>query len=372
MNRNNLLPLLRRWRVWLVLALSVTVLFVSCALLARAVKNGAAEISRAYESLTIRFSLSGGRDTLSSGASVGLHQIRKLQETRYFSSIECDDISASAMTASSDPVTIWQTFAPTSVAVLEGERTEGYWLTQDVADRLGVSLGDEINVCPYNMTTMEPLLDYGSSYPVTAIIEGGSRFYVPDDVFDKVSGVTGGGRRYYFNSFRFTLRRTHNEKLDSILRELQRIFNGPTSYEWNKYITVDYNAAEVDGMIKPLVKSQASAAFFERIFRRLLPLAVYALEVFSLLGFTNEIGVRRMLGERFAGVFLGIFLPVLVLSLPGYGLAAGLLALLGLTGDVSWTLFFLHLAGTAVLTAALLAALTAAPPLLLLRSREDG
>ncbi|MBQ3708313.1 MAG: hypothetical protein II889_10445 [Clostridia bacterium] len=371
MERSNLSPILRRWRGWLVLALSLAVFFVSCALLARAVKEGAAQIDDAYRSLEIRYSLSGGRDTLSSGCSIGLHQLRQLEAKDYFSVIDCDDISVTAARMNGETISLYYSFAPARLTVLEGERADGYWITPDLAEKYGVGVGDNLTIFGYNSGSGEVVDHYYLCLPVTAVIEGSRRVYAPARAFDYFATTLGGDHRYYFNTFRFTLRRSLNPDMEQVTREIQRIFNGPTSHFWNQYITVDYNAAEVDGMIKPLVRSQTSAEFFEKLFRRILPFAVLLPEAIAVLGLSNEIGVRRMLGESYLRVFFGVWLPALVLSLPGYALSAALLALFGLTGDASWTVFRLHLGGTVLLTAALTAALAAQNPLTLLRTREE-
>ncbi|MBO4406398.1 MAG: hypothetical protein J5849_01750, partial [Clostridia bacterium] len=254
------------------------------------------------------------------------------------------------------------------ICVIEGNLAEGIWLPAERAAALGVTVGDTVTAY-----TGAGLGGGKRSYeiPVAAIIDADTA-YMPEESFDRLLEWTDltGNREFWMTDLHFSLKKEYNKKLSEIERELQSLLNTPHPADRNRDVTVNYNASEIDGMLKPLEKTIASAEFFGKLFRAVLPAAAVLIAVLAILALRNEVGVRRFLGEGRGAVFFGIWLPCLALLLPGYLLSLFLL-LTPLGPYVPWDMTLWHLAGTTLVTAVLTALLALMKPLDLLREKND-
>jgi hypothetical protein len=366
--------------VWIALALAVVLLFVSSAWMDKTAADNRAEIDRVYEEMDVHFLLNAGRRSLSPGFTISLYQIRRIEHWEFFEDFGCSPISTGVMTSdtgsllASNWLTVQWVYDPETagIRVLDGELGEGFWMTQDYAERYGVSVGDLMPV--YKSTRGVGGISVSSrEIPVTAIIECPSRgVYMPEESFDELAkwSVSSDAISYTMRDLHFSLKKVYNRRMSEIEKKLQALLNTPNPYDRNRDITVNYNASEIDGMLQPLEKSVASAEFFGKLFRAVLPVVAYMIEIIAMLGFRNEIGVRQFLGESRAAVFCGIWLPVFALCLPGYLLSAAILVLTPLGEQAPWGMTLWHLAGTAALTALLTGILCAVRPLDLLREKE--
>lgn len=379
MTRQNLLPILRRRTVWIVLALAVLLLLVSAAWMDKTAADSRAEINRVYDEMDVHFLLNAGRRSLSPGFTITLHQIRRIEHWEFFEDFGCSPISTGVMTSdtgsllASNWLTVQWVYDPETagIRVLDGELGEGFWMTQDYAERYAVSVGDLMPV--YKSTRGAGGISVISrKIPVTAIIECPVYgVYMSEEGFDDLIKWTGNeSPSYTMTDLHFSLKKEYNRRMSEIEKKLQALLNTPNPYDRNRDITVNYNASEIDGMLQPLEKSVASAEFFGKLFRAVLPVVAYMIEIIAMLGFRNEIGVRRFIGENRAAVFCGIWLPVLALCLPGYLLSAAVLLLTPLGEQAPWGMALWHLAGTAALTALVTGILCAVKPLDLLREKE--
>ncbi len=379
MTRQNLLPILRRRTVWIVLALAVLLLLVSAAWMDKTAADSRAEIDRVYDEMDVHFLLNAGRRSLSPGFTISLYQIRRIEHWEFFEDFGCSPISTGVRTSdtgsllASNWLTIQWVYDPETagIRVLDGELGEGFWMTQDYAERYGVSVGDLMPV--YKSTRGAGGISVISrEIPVTAIIECPVHgVYMSEEGFDDLIKWTGNeSPSYTMKDLHFSLKKEYNRRMSEIEKKLQALLNTPNPYDRNRDITVNYNASEIDGMLKPLEKSVESAEFFGKLFRTVLPVVAYMIEIIAMLGFRNEIGVRQFLGESRAAVFCGIWLPVFALCLPGYLISAAVLLATPLGPHAPWGMAAWHLLGTAVLTALVTGILCAVKPLDLLREKE--
>ncbi|MBR4895449.1 MAG: hypothetical protein IKZ41_03400 [Clostridia bacterium] len=379
MTRQNLLPILRQQRVWIALALAVVLLFVSSAWMDKTAADNRAEIDRVYEEMDVHFLLNAGRRSLSPGFTISLYQIRRIEHWEFFEDFGCDPLRTNVMTSatgrmmSSNWLAVHWVCDPEAagIRVLEGELGEGFWMTRDYAERYGVSVGGLMPVY-MAMSLRSEVRSRSREFPVTAIIECPVHgVYMSEEGFDDLIKWTGNeSPSYTMTDLHFSLKKEYNRRMSEIEKKLQALLNTPNPYDRNRDITVNYNASEIDGMLKPLEKSVESAEFFGKLFRTVLPVVAYMIELIAILGLRNEIGVRQFLGENRAAVFCGIWLPVFVLCLPGYLLSAAVLLLTPLGEQAPWGMTLWHLAGTAALTALLTGILCAVRPLDLLREKE--
>ncbi len=90
MIRQNLLPILRKWKIWLAVFLAAAVFTVSGAWLSREVARNQAEIDRTWEEMTVNFRLGPGRKSLSSTFTLKFAQIRKLIELDCYESFDLE------------------------------------------------------------------------------------------------------------------------------------------------------------------------------------------------------------------------------------------------------------------------------------------
>ncbi|MBQ3708852.1 MAG: hypothetical protein II889_13250 [Clostridia bacterium] len=380
MTRQNLLPILRRRTVWIVLALAVLLLLVSAAWMDKTAADSRAEIDRVYDEMDVHFLLNAGRRSLSTGFTIPIHAIRRIEHWEFFEDFGCSPLSTGIMTSatgqllSSNLLTVQWVCDPEAagIRVKEGELGEGFWMTQDYAERYGVSVGDLMPV--YKATRGAGVISALSrEIPVAAIIECPAHgVYMPEESFDELAKWRMGrdAISYTMTDLHFSLKKEYNRRMSEIERKLQALLNTPNPYDRNRDITVNYNASEIDGMLKPLEKSIASAEFFGKLFRTVLPVVAYMIEIIAMLGFRNEIGVRQFLGERRSAVFFGIWLPSFALCLPGYLVSAAVLLATPLGPHAPWVMAAWHLAGTAALTALVTGILCAVKPLDLLREKE--
>ncbi|MBO7403972.1 MAG: hypothetical protein J6V24_03335 [Clostridia bacterium] len=378
MTRQNLLPILRRCTVWIALALASLLLFVSTARMDKTAADNRAEIDRVYDEMDVHFLLNAGRRSLSSGFTIPLHAIRRIEHWEFFEDFGCSDLSLSIQT---DPkrqfgewMSVFWTYDPEAVGirVKEGELGEGFWMTQDYAERYGVSVGDLMPVYKsvHGAGTISVI---SREIPIAAIIECPKRcVYLPEDSFDELLKWSGYNDNPSFSmtDMHFSLKKEYNRRMSEIEKKLQALLNTPNPYDRNRDITVNYNASEIDGMLGPLEESVESAEFFGMLFRTVLPVVAYMIALIAVLGLRNEIGVRQFLGERRSAVFFGIWLPSFALCLPGYLLSAAVLLLTPLGEHAPWGMVLWHLAGTAALTALVTGILCAVRPLDLIREKE--
>lgn len=374
MKRQNLLPILRRAPFWIAFALAVLLLLVSTAWMDKTAADNRSGIEKVYEEMDVHFLLNAGRRSLSPGFRTSLHAIRTIEHAAYVEGFGCSDLSGSILLDPENRFGEWMTVVWThdpearGIRALKGELAEGIWLPAERAAALGVTVGDTVTAY-----TGAGLGGGKRSYeiPVTAITDADAA-YMPEESFDKLLEWTDltGNREFWMTDLHFGLKKEYNKKLSEIERELQGLLNTPHPADRNRDVTVNYNASEIDGMLKPLEKTIASAEFFGRLFRTALPAAAILIAVLAVLAFRNEIGVRRFLGEGRRAVFLWIWLPSLTLLLPGYLLSL-LLLLTPLGPYVPWSLTLWHFAGTAFITALLTAFLSVMKPLDLLREKND-
>ena len=90
MIRQNLLPILRKWKIWLAVFLAAAAFTVSGAWLSREVARNQAEIDRTWEEMTVNFRLGPGRKSLSSTFTLKFAQIRKLIELDCYESFDLE------------------------------------------------------------------------------------------------------------------------------------------------------------------------------------------------------------------------------------------------------------------------------------------
>ena len=90
MIRQNLLPILRKWKIWLAVFLAAAAFTVSGAWLSREVARNQAEIDRTWEEMTVNFRLGPGRKSLSSTFTLKFAQVRKLIELDFYESFDLD------------------------------------------------------------------------------------------------------------------------------------------------------------------------------------------------------------------------------------------------------------------------------------------
>ena len=355
MIRQNLLPLLRRKKTWITLAAAILLLIVSAAWMDKAVADNQAEMDRAYQEMDVHFSLSPGRRNLSANFSVTRYSLRTIVLKGYFEGFGSAEVWCRNVYWAFDP-------EAAGIRALEGELKEGgVWLPRSIAESEQLGVGDVYTVQP------DPNHSYG--FFVTALIEG-EKIYMPADSFNRLCEYFD-VNRFSLSSLRFDLKKQYNKKTTVIEKELQSLLNTPRPADKNRDVSVNYNAAEVDGMLKPMEKSIESAEFFGKLFRTVLPAVAYAIEFIALIGLRNEIGARKLLGDKPARVFVGIWLPVLALSLPGYLCSSAVLLLTPLRKCAPWRMMLLHLAGTAALIAVVTAVLCALRPLTLLKEKQD-
>ena len=370
MRRQDLLPIIRKKKTWLALAAAILLLTVSAAWMDKAVADNRAEIDKVYEEMDVHFLLNAGRRNLSAGFTVSRYALRTIEHMDYFYDFGCSEIWYSGSTEPKPMgkrITVYWTYDPeaSGIKVLDGELGEGLWLSGKTAEELGLGVGDSLS---FYIVTMP---GHYSEFPVpVAAIISGSKTYISEDSFDSLYdsfGMSG----YYMTDMHFSLKKEYNRKMTKIESELQSLLNTPRPADRNRDVSVNYNAAEVNGMLKPLEKSIESAEFFGKLFRTVLPAVAYAIELIAMIGLRNEIGVRRLLGDSPVSVFFGIWLPVLALCLPGYACSAAVLLFTPLRQCAPWRMMLMHLAGTAVLTAAAAALLCALKPLDLLKENDN-
>ena len=372
------LPLLRRRRIWIAVLLALFVFLLSGALLSRALDLSQEQINKAYDDMDISFRLAPGRTKLSSSFSLNIMQLRDLVRTDW---MENFDVSVSFR----DYVTIREGedgWAMLPVTLTWSNMTEKDFgpPSEGSYDSPGLYISPGLN---------EKLFEQGVGGHAVVPVSGDTERKhtliraispgIPDDVivlswdtFDKIlrdkpwikTGMT-------FNTLTFDVKKERNREIKEIAAFVQKTVNTPHEADWNKYVAVYYNENEIKGMMDPLEKRQESAAFFEKLFRILLPFVVHILEAVAVLYFANEFGVRRLLGEGAGKVFLSLWLPVGILLLAGYGLTVLILTACGLGANVAWGTAGLHLGISLGLTAALSALLTLLDPLTLLKERND-
>ncbi len=373
MRKENLLPILRRRAAWIALAAAVLLLLLSAAWMDRTASSNRARIDRVYEELDVHFLLNAGRRSLSSGFSISLHALREIEHMEYFENFKCGNLSASVLMDENrfgERMTVVWTCDPEAAGIraVEGTLSEGIWLPRETAEKYGVKVGETLTV--YANTMGIGNAKRSREIPVAAITDA-SQAYMPEEDFDSLLDWNNmfANQTFWMNDVHFDLKKEFNRELSGIEQKLQAIVNTPNPQDRNRDVMVNYNASEIDGMLKPLEKSVDSAESFGKLFRTILPAVTYLIEIIALLGLRNEIGVRLFFGERRSAVFLGIWLPSFALSLPGYLLSL-LMLLTPLGPHLPWGMALWHLAGTLALTAAVTAFLTALRPLLLLKEKE--
>ncbi len=373
MNRYNLLPILRRRRIWITLTAALLLLFLSVGLMDKTAADDRAEIERIYKEMDVHFLLNAGRRSLVPGFSISLTKLRRIEHWEYFENFGCSDIYLSVLM---DPnnrlgqtMMIGWTYDPetTGIHVIEGKLDEGIWLPEAKAEQYGVGVGD--------MLTVYSMMSFGVGkraygLPVAAITDA-SVAYLPEELFDKLYDwiYVAYSSDFDMTDLHFSLKKEYNPMMAEIEQKLQALLNTPNPYDRNRDVTVNYNASEIDGMLKPLEKSIASAEFFGRLFRMVLPVVAYVIEFLAVLGFRNEIGVRRFLGDSRTAVFFGIWLPTLLLCMPGY-ICVVILLLTSLGQHISLDMLFWHFLGTVGFTALVTGILCAIDPQALLREKE--
>ena len=413
MKRHDMLPILRRWKAWCALAAAMLILLVSVCWTDKASADSEAGINEIYRQMDVRFVLHGGRRSLTSGFSISITDLREIMSWDYFESFGGSDLVQTFSASDSrkqNNALLQVRWTPdpdaAGFSVLEGELGEGIWLCEQAASELSVGAGKDILFQARSM-------GYGSgegvpfTAKVTAVISG-TENYMPIETFEKAVKwyQAYGNPTFYMNDLHFSLKKKYNFKMSTIEQKLQSLLNTPHPANRNRDVSINYNASEIEGMLRPLERSLNSSQFFGKLFRIVLPLVAYVLEIIAVLGLRNEIGVRRFLGDGGRAVdvdvrvlrhyedtgedregsirfipavlrlwrklkfFAGIWLPVFGLCLPGYLLCL-LLLLTPLGEHIPWQMAGLHLAGTAVLTSAIIAVLCAADPARLLRERDN-
>ena len=389
----NLMPILRKRRLWAAFAAVVLLLLISVAFMDRTADGSRREMERTIEEMSVTFRLSGGRRNDSTAFSVEFSKLRQLQHMEYFENFVGGGLSLTVVAGENvtevqkeDPtkipeyLTVFSVPDPASLglSLLEGDLGEGIWLPRELAEKYGVSAGDDLTVFRPSMGKRGTT---GYDLHVAAVTDS-AKTYASEACFDSlfefcntVGDLHLGSKQLRITSnvsvggISFHLKKEYNTRLSEIEGELQSLLNTPHPQDRNRDVTVSYNSAEIDGMLEPLERTIASAEFFGKLFRIALPAVAYLIEILALFGLRNEIGVRRFFGEKPGMVFREIWLPAVLLSLPGYLLSV-LLLLTPLGAFAPWDLAFGHLAGTIVLTALLTGLLCALRPLALLREKD--
>ncbi len=373
MTRYNLFPILRKRRTWIVLTAALLLLFLSVGLMNKTAADDRAEIERIYKEVDVHFLLNAGRRSLVPGFSISLAKLRRIEHWEYFENFGCNDIYLSVLM---DPdnrlgqtMSIGWTYDPEAAGIhaIEGKLGEGIWLPEAKAEQYGVGIGDILTL--YS-TTNFGIGKRAYGIPVAAITDA-SVAYLPEEMFDELYYwiYVAYSSDFSMTDLHFSLKKEYNPMMAEIEQKLQALLNTPNPHDRNRDVTVNYNASEIDGMLKPLERSIASAEFFGKLFRSVLPVVAYVIEILAVLGLRNEIGVRRFVGDSRAAVFFGIWLPVLLLSLPGY-ICIAVLLLTSFGQHIPQGMLLWHLLGTVALTALIAGILCAIDPQVLLREKE--
>ena len=370
MKKQNLLPILRKWKTWTALAAAVILLVTSTAWMDKVAADSQAEIDRVYDEMEVHFVLNAGRRNLSTGISIPFSALRQMLKGDYFENMDLIEQSA-YINFNDEGVSVWWTTNPdaSGIRVLEGSLEGGLWLAESLAEKWGVSAGGSVTASFTGTGKRAETVTY--VYPVAAVISG-NRTYADANTFAGLAAWNYGNSAIKFSmaDLHFDLKKEYNPDMYRIEQKLQSELNTPRQADRNRDISVNYNASEIDGMLRPLQSSASSAEFFGKLFRGVLPLVAYVIGIIGMLGLVNEIGVRRFLGEGRGKVFLGVWLPVLALCLPGYLLCAAVMPFTPFGPYVPWKMMGLHLAGLALLTALLTGILCLLKPLDLLKEKE--
>ena len=383
------LPLWRRRRIWCAALAAILLFLLSDALLSRAVTRTAEQIGEAYDQMDIRFRLAPGRTRTRSDFTLSLFQLRELVKADWHT-----DFDATARTTGTvhEPVDrymapnedgFWtilrepQMFQVTVLWTADPEKEfgppsegsyedSGLYCSPAFAEKAGVQAG-HLGLMFYNrngwdytnVTALSP------GIPDNTVVLSWESFdiYVRDLPTYK-SGIT-------FSSLTFRIKPERNRDIREIADKIQKTVNTPSIYDRNKFVAVYYNETEINGTMDPLERRQASAVFFEKLFRMLLPVALHVLELVAALGRANEAGVRRLLGEGTGAVFARLWLPIAAVLSGGYLLSGALLWAVGLGANTDWLSAALHLAVSLAVTALTTALLCLLNPLTLLKERND-
>lgn len=389
MIRQNLLPILRKWKIWLAVFLAAAAFTVSGAWLSREVARNQAEIDQTWEEMTVNFRLGPGRKSLSSTFTLKFAQVRKLIELDCYESFDLEMTvpKGCAFVSNRHPVVDLENGTvenppPESLvscsliwAVNPGDkygpipkwgRGREMAISPALAERFGAKAGGRLTMYSRNIFRF-------TDVTITAV-----NAEIPDDVilvspelfsFFSVNEQSESG--YSASVLTFTLKKEENKNTAAIYDKIQKIVNTPSPYDRNKFVSVYYNEGEIDGVMGPLQNAQRSAVFFEKLFRTVLPFVVYALELIAVLGLANECGVRRLLGDGAGAVFFGIWLPAAFFVLISYLIPSLAVLAAGLGPYASWTTAALHAAASLVLTAAVTGLFCLLTPLNLLKERND-
>ena len=238
MNRYNLLPILRRRRIWITLTAALLLLFLSVGLMDKTAADDRAEIERIYKEMDVHFLLNAGRRSLVPGFSISLTKLRRIEHWEYFENFGCSDIYLSVLM---DPnnrlgqtMMIGWTYDPetTGIHVIEGKLDEGIWLPEAKAEQYGVGVGD--------MLTVYSMMSFGVGkraygLPVAAITDA-SVAYLPEELFDKLYDwiYVAYSSDFDMTDLHFSLKKEYNPMMAEIEQKLQALLNTPNPYDRNR------------------------------------------------------------------------------------------------------------------------------------------
>ena len=395
MKNDLFLPLWRRRNIWAAVLAALFVFLFAGALLSRAVSLTREKIDEAYDEMTIDFRLGPGRVAYGSTFNLRAFQIGQILKMDWYENMR---------SSVSVPGRVFQTYIKEpakdggfpvydtvmfSVRVVwtadptaeygepsDGAYGDGVACSPALAEKLECSVGDRIPL-PFTYLAKPSVGEAETANELlrlTAVAPG-----IPDDTvvcaWETFERYVRNQDQYKNNlpveSMTFTVKPERNRDIRELADTVQRTVNTPSLYDRNKFVAVYYNEAEIKGTMDPLERQQASAVFFEKLFRTLLPVVVYVLEAVAVLFLSNEFGVRRLLGDSAARVFVRLWLPVAALLAAGYGVSVLILALCGLLPYADIGTVLLHAAGSLLLTALPSAVLCAINPLTLLKERSD-
>lgn len=367
MKQNVFLPFLRRPKIWCAVLAALIVFLVTGALLSQAVEDSREQIDRAYDRMEIVFRLGPGRTRFGSSFSLTLFQLRELVTADWY-----EDMKASyTLNVNSGLKYVW-TADPLGDygEPLEGAYGSGVYCSPAMVKIFRITLGDEIGIQWYgdyeNTRELRTLAAVSENIPDDTIVMSWETFerYMRDVPEYKANLV--------FREMTFRVRPERNRDIRDIFTFVQKTVNNTAHpADRNKFVAVYYNEAEIRGVTDPLEEKQASAVFFDRLFRALMPFVIYILELVAVLSLANEFGVPRLLGEGRMKVFLSLWLPAAVLLAAGYLAAFPILFAAGLLPYLDPGAVLLHFGGSLALTALPSALLCLIDPLTLLKERND-
>ena len=388
MMKTAFLPFVRRRRIWAAAMGALFVFLLSGALLSRAVSESREQLNRAYDEMEIEFRLGPGRRRFGNTFSLTLYQLRELVTADWMEDLNARYEMTQTIYLNGPPPdypiipkTVDFVWVSDPAAVYgnpsSGEYGDGLYLSPSLRDEFGIRLYDNVPIT-WNVVSRSAMNEgqYWRKYTVLCAVSP----EIPDNTvvfswesFDRYMRDRPDLKaNLFFGEMTFRVKKECRRDIRDIADFVQRTVNNTDHpANRNRDVAVYYNEAEIDAVMAPLEDKQASALFFEKLFRILLPAAAHVLETAAALSLANECGGRRLLGESAPRVFVSLWTPAAVLLSGCYLLILPVLGALGLLRDLSPGPFLLNWAASLGLTALTLALLCILNPLTVLKERSD-